>query len=572
MNKLLPVLLVGFLGYASHARAQNVLCEIDDIAPEQVRVEGFRLDSEQTAKIHAVGFRDHEVTMTRAWILDAATRDLIWEMENAKKQTKSRRIVEFHDEITLPAGGYEVYYSSYPYHYKDNGWGRWLGDWFHDLFDGDKRDVYRHFKRDWQEFKIIIRGKGQRYTEEELQPLRQSFLRPAFVTMVNMRDHENERRGFKLKRPMEIQIYALGEARRDGTFDYGWLLDGDTREKVWKLDYHNSAYAGGARKNRLVNETIKLPAGKYLALYVTDDSHSSGRWNAAPPDDPHFWGLTMRVKQIDDLRNIEEYDFEEDRDQSKVVLAFTRLRDSEFRSQRIRCKKDVAVRVYAIGEGKPGEMFDYSWIIDARDHKKVWAMDYHNTEHAGGGKKNRMYDNVIKLSEGEYVVYCVTDGSHSYWDWNTAPPYDQEHWGITMFAANDTEPDNIVKVDERDGKAIIAQLIRVRNYEHERQRFTLDRDTNVRIYAVGEGARGGMFDYGWIENADNRKTVWEMTYRTTEHAGGAHKNRRYDGVIMLKAGEYLLHYKTDDSHSFEHWNDKPPYDPTHWGITLYRAQ
>ena len=41
-----------------------------------------------------------------------------------------------------------------------------------------------------------------------------------------------------------------------------------------------------------------------------------------------------------------------------------------------------------------------------------------------------------------------------------------------------------------------------------------------------------------------------MTYRATEPAGGAPKNRRFDGVVTLPAGEYVLRYETDDSHSF----------------------
>jgi hypothetical protein len=80
-----------------------------------------------------------------------------------------------------------------------------------------------------------------------------------------------------------------------------------------------------------------------------------------------------------------------------------------------------------------------------------------------------------------------------------------------------------------------------------------------------------MYDYGWIEEAKTGKTVWEMTYHMTEHAGGAEKNRQYNGTMMLMAGEYVLRYKSDDSHSFEGWNEDPPSDPFNWGITVYDA-
>jgi hypothetical protein len=63
-----------------------------------------------------------------------------------------------------------------------------------------------------------------------------------------------------------------------------------------------------------------------------------------------------------------------------------------------------------------------------------------------------------------------------------------------------------------------------------------------------------------------------MTYRVTEHAGGANKNRRFDGVIRLPAGNYVLRYATDGSHSFGDWNAAPPDDPEAYGITVYRAK
>jgi len=101
-------------------------------------------------------------------------------------------------------------------------------------------------------------------------------------------------------------------------------------------------------------------------------------------------------------------------------------------------------------------------------------------------------------------------------------------------------------------------------------RFTVARESDVRIYALGEGVDREMVDYGWIEDARTRRTVWEMTYRVTEPAGGAAKNRRFDGKIHLAAGEYTLRYQTDGSHAFGEWNANPPDDPASWGITLYR--
>jgi len=62
-----------------------------------------------------------------------------------------------------------------------------------------------------------------------------------------------------------------------------------------------------------------------------------------------------------------------------------------------------------------------------------------------------------------------------------------------------------------------------------------------------------------------------MTYRTTEHAGGASKNRAFDGTLVLGPGEYVLRYESDGSHSYGEWNAEAPDDPDGWGVTVFRV-
>jgi CubicO group peptidase (beta-lactamase class C family) len=115
---------------------------------------------------------------------------------------------------------------------------------------------------------------------------------------------------------------------------------------------------------------------------------------------------------------------------------------------------------------------------------------------------------------------------------------------------------------------VIAQLVRVLDNEDKSLAFSLASSQEVRIFAIGEGQAGEMFDYGWIEDADKGLRVWEMQEPKTTHAGGAGKNRKVDLVITLPAGNYRLCYKSDDSHAFDHWNSLPP-DINFWGIAIY---
>jgi hypothetical protein len=115
---------------------------------------------------------------------------------------------------------------------------------------------------------------------------------------------------------------------------------------------------------------------------------------------------------------------------------------------------------------------------------------------------------------------------------------------------------------------VIAQIVQVTNKEDKTVAFNLTSSQDVRVFATGEGQGGEMFDYGWIED-DKGSRVWEMQATKTAHAGGAGKNRKVDVVITLPAGNYKLRYKSDDSHSFDHWNSLPP-DINFWGIAVYK--
>ncbi len=95
------------------------------------------------------------------------------------------------------------------------------------------------------------------------------------------------------------------------------------------------------------------------------------------------------------------------------------------------------MRVYAIGEGDDGEMYDYGYIVDDASGRRVWEMSWHDTRHAGGASKNRVADAELTLGPGTYEAVFVTDGSHSFEEWNAARPSDPLHWGITIRRAAD---------------------------------------------------------------------------------------------------------------------------------------
>lgn len=562
----------------------NTVIRIDDVLPHELQSDGFVLRSSQEIEIEAVGptTRRNDHGMSNAWILDARTREVVWELEQANYDERRRYIREINDRIMLPAGPYEVYYASFPSHvYVSSQGDRWdnvdgLGDVlrnvFDEVFDWDNWkngwDWNERVRDDADDFGIRITMKDG-YNERDNSRLAEAFAKGAFVGMEGLRDDRYLEQGFALAKEMDIEVYALGEIRRDEEFDYGWILNAETGERVWTMNYRTTDHAGGGEKNRVANEILTLPAGKYAAFFVTDGSHSTESWNVAPPYDPAFWGMTLRTLRSSDAQAISLFDYEQASVEDAIV-AIRRVRDDAYETFGFTANRTMNVRIYALGEGTSGDMHDYGWIVNADTRERVWSMDYYDTERAGGADKNRVFDGVVQLEKGNYIVRYVTDGSHSYRDWNTSPPFDQDAWGITILPADDRfEASDIAAYDEsqRMDNAIVS-LTRMRDGDYRSEGFTLKKDMQVRVYALGEGTGRDMHDYGWITNARTGERVWEMTMHDTEHAGGARKNRMAQEVIRLDEGSYMVHYVTDGSHSYRDWNSSAPFDQEAWGIMV----
>jgi hypothetical protein len=391
------------------------------------------------------------------------------------------------------------------------------------------------------------------------------------IKATGLGENEVVRKSFSLGDAATLFIYALGEGDHEGQLaDHGWIVSTADRKRVWEMQLRNCTYAGGAEKNIRYVNTVTLPKGDYTLYYVTDGSHSNICWNANPPYDPLNWGITVSIDREKERKNFRATPNEDDRN---VIVSLIHPRNSDYLTEGFTLKKDARLRVYAIGErdNSRRSMADYGTILDAKTREKVWTMDVDRTSHAGGASKNQYIDEIITLPRGNYVVTYTTDDSHAYDDWNSDPPYDKEHYGITVMGAGEKwDPSIAGKYTEERNKNIIAQIARPGNSVDAAKPFTIDKTTRIRVYAIGEGMGREMDDYGWIEDARTGTVVWEMTYRMTFHAGGDRKNRMVNTTIILDRGNYRLRFKSDDSHSFGDWNADPPDDQQYWGITLYR--
>ncbi|UCH84610.1 MAG: hypothetical protein JSW50_02635 [Candidatus Latescibacterota bacterium] len=555
------------------AAASQVLVRLEDMDAGDVEMGGFVLDTGGEVSIEAVGFRARgrgdDLRFSSAWILNSETRKVAWHLKQADSEKLSKHLIEYTAETKLPKGRYEVYYSTYPSFWSHSdidieGVGDFISNILENAFDkGVDYDEYRAVAED---FYIEIRGEGQPLGSQQVRDFQKTLGKNAVVSIAALGNDHYETVGLQLEKPMDLQIYAIGEIREGGSYDYCWITDVDSYRKVWRFEFRNSVHAGGAKKNRMFKGAVKLRAGSYALYCVTDDSHAFGKWNAAPPHDPYFWGVTVQTADPKMARYVQVVPYEH-LGEGNAIVELTRLGDDETASQGFTLDTRMQLRVFALGEGGDDEMYDYSWIADAHTRGRVWEMRPAMTEHAGGASKNRVFDGVITLDAGDYIVYAITDGSHSYEHWNASAPHDPERWGITVLVG-ESDRAGVGTYSEDNDPSILAKITAVGNGKHKMADFDIESNSTVRIYAIGEGGRGEMHDYAWIENRETGRTVWEMTYRMTDHAGGAQKNRMFNDTIALEAGQYAVHYRTDDSHSFSRWNASPPHDPAAWGVTV----
>lgn len=578
---ILPLLL---------ALQTQVLVNIQDVSPQEHRSGAFALSAPQEVRITAVGaepWPDHYRTRDEgdwqndeqttwpaaAWILNAQTRAVVWDLRSAETERASTGLRRFSGTVPLPAGVYEVHFAFYAS--SGFSFGNMSGKSFNlrELVRlGRRVTVQGHYMQDslYKKFGISVDGAGREASTDEVTAARAAFTSTAIVTLP-AQHNTTARKSFALAAPAQVEIYALGEIRKDGAFDYGWIMNADTRAQVWTMTYDNSEPAGGAAKNRMVHETLRLKPGRYVVYFASDDSHNPDDWNGVPPVDPEFWGIMLRVKEAAGRAAVRPYDYEPV-PAGQTIVSMIGIGDDATRSQGFTLRRPLDLRIYALGESSGHDMVDYAWIVDAASHKRIWTMRYKDTEHGGGAEKNRLFDGLLHLDAGSYLAYFRTDGSHSYDDWNAAPPAEGKYWGVSIFPASGRlNPADVAPFERPSGGTPIAQLVHMKNDEDASTTFRLDRQTRVRVYAMGEGSGDELVDHGWIADSAGRM-VWEMKYDATEPAGGADKNRVFDGVITLPAGTYVLRYRSDGSHAYGDWNDDPPDDPEGWGISVFRLE
>ncbi len=294
----------------------------------------------------------------------------------------------------------------------------------------------------------------------------------------------------------------------------------------------------------------------------------------------------------------------------KEIVSLWDFREQEVKGSGFVLANDAKVHISAVGGGDrifwrdmfdnedESRMFASGWIINADTRELAWEMTLDNTT---GRSSHRSFDDEVSLGKGSYEVYYSAYGYYHSSTFSTSSInidrrrdkrsdrwsgsffgifgdnedlYDDfmefaKDYGITISlddaAAGSVSEFSVPKRNPR----VAFSMVGVGDGEMIKKQLKLSKPLTLNLYALGEGQnRDNIYDHGWIINSATRERVWDMENKNTRYAGGATKNVQWKGNLELPAGSYEIYFVTDDSHSSEDWNSKPPYDPLMYGITI----
>ncbi len=98
---------------------------------------------------------------------------------------------------------------------------------------------------------------------------------------------------FTLTDSTRVVIAALGEITSTTQYDYGWIENVATGERIWEMTWDRTSPAGGDDSYRSVREEIMLAPGSYRSRFRTDGSISFEGYGSDFPDHPEDWGIAI---------------------------------------------------------------------------------------------------------------------------------------------------------------------------------------------------------------------------------------------------------------------------------------
>ena len=395
------IALLAGLVLASTVGWAGEIARVDRLEPYDLRVVGFELPRDAAVRIEAQGLgirktsrfltfqwrdRDDDTMLAYAWLLDARTRRPVWTLDsdNSEPDDDNSYLLRADHRLDLPAGPYELYYfSGLEWLESDESGDEGNESWWSSLFGSDQPSG-RQVEDALESGYVTVSAEG--LTERDAPTFEViGSLPDALILQQQLGDSTLRVSGFKLDRVADLRVYGLIEKAelQPTASDFGWIVNAITREVVWNANDAKLEKAGGAAKNQLFDESLRLQPGSYLVYYGTDSSHSYERFNAPPPHDPFNWGITILpgAEFVADA-----FGLFEPAQEGEALIEIKEVGVDETIERAFRMNSSGSLHVLALGEydEDDGKFYDDGWIVDASTGETVWRLTGRNTMGAGG--------------------------------------------------------------------------------------------------------------------------------------------------------------------------------------------
>ncbi len=496
------------------------------------------------------------------WIIDRVSRETIWQL-TATDDEHAQTLIEVTDTLTLPAGTYDVFFTTY---------GR--------TKSSRRRQLVGHrgqWTSDKDNWKMVIQGIDDAENHisvdgdvewEAIEPTHEN----AIWTSHTVGGRAREDNIFLVSKPTTISIYSAGELC-ESTCDYAYVKDIESDATVWRMTEENSKSAGGSKANRIFEGDVTLQPGTYEIGYVTDSGHDFYGWHHNPPLDPTAWGVYVGLVDGSSRDGIHSLDLW---GEQQPLIQISRVKDNEEFERFFEVSQPTLVFLSAMGElSSSGSRYDFADLTRMNTGRSIWTMSYEESKPAGGHSNNRLEESFIKLDPGSYKLTYKTDGSHSFEHFSNGTPRNKERWGVALFAVGDASGITVTEraavpeiVTGTDAGEMVVDWTGVGNSERSEDIVIVTEPSILMIYALGEISRTEAYDYGQIVDSEGIE-IWRLSRSNSSHAGGVDRNRKFEGQIRVEPGVYTASFVTDSGHAFGDFGSDGPDEPTRWGLRVF---
>ncbi|MDX1429336.1 MAG: hypothetical protein R3282_03565, partial [Rhodothermales bacterium] len=270
----LTILLVGRV-VVGEGEPEGVVV-ISGLDVGELRVSSFHLEEAEPFLLEATGSLEEKFDSERPlpalaaypWILNRATREVVWQMEPANVQVETATAVHAATTITLEPGHYDVFFSSF-------------GNTRHSRHKGNllKTLLGTHWTSDKDQWRVLLRSAKDGESSSRVVDVNdEKVLAPTgnglIWTTAPMKGYSKAHFVFRLEAPTRLRAYSVGELCQREECDIGWIEDAFSGRKLWELKELNSRHAGGMEENRKCDVTFELQPGIYRAVFKTDARHA----------------------------------------------------------------------------------------------------------------------------------------------------------------------------------------------------------------------------------------------------------------------------------------------------------